>query len=304
MRFVLGFLARLPLPLLYGLGAFGYFVTYHVMRWQRDRAARNLARAFPEKSDAERTAILKQNYWNFGQVLAEALWGFAASREEIARRVVIENLELVEKFERRGHTVLLLTAHVCNWEWLLPAGGAHFKFPIDTVYKPVRLEAADRFLREARSRFGGTPIPMQSFLYELMRRSVKPRVYALVADQTPQQHMEDKYWTRFLNQDTAFYTGADKIAQFMDAPVIYVAMRRTSRGHYAVTPSVLAEPPYEPGADLPVMERFVRKLEEEIHANPADWTWMYNKWKYPKPADADDVARARKARRRKRVPAA
>jgi KDO2-lipid IV(A) lauroyltransferase len=299
MRLVLRFLSRLPLPLLYAFGAFGYLIAFYLMRWHRERAAQSLAHAFPEKPDAERAAILRRNYWNLGQVLAEALWGFAASREEIARRVVVENLDLVEKYQRRGHTVLLLTAHVCNWEWLLPAGGAHFTFPIDTVYKPVRLAGADQFLREARSRFGGTPIPMQTFLYELMRRSGTPRVYALVADQTPQQHMEDKYWTRFLNQDTAFYTGADKIAQFMDAPVIYVAMRRVSRGHYVVTPSVLAEPPYEPGSELPIMERFARKLEEEIRARPADWTWVYNKWKYPKPADTEEGSRAGRERRKR-----
>jgi len=296
MKSVLVALARLPLPLLYGLGWFAYVLTFHVLRWRRDLAARNLAAAFPEKSQAERDAIMRRNYRNLGETLAEIFWGFGATAEQFAGRVVIENRDLVERYVAERRSVLLLTAHMCNWEWLLPAGGAQFGIPIDTVYKPLRVKALDDFVREARSQFGGKPIPMHSFLFELMRRAGQPRAYAMVADQTPLRK-SDKHWTRFLNQDTAFFVGADKITQFLEAPVVYVAMQRERRGHYRVRLHVLAEPPYDPDADLPIMERYARKLEEEIRAHPADWLWIHNKWKYPKPADADAPAKPRRARR-------
>src|SRR5690348_7596088 len=285
MKSILRSLARLPLPVLYGLGWFAYFLAFHVLRWRRDLAARNIAAAFPEKTQAERDAILRRNYRNLGDVLAEIFWGFGATAEEMTDRVVIENRDLVERFVAERRSVLLLTAHMCNWEWLLPAGGAQFGIPIDTVYKPQRVKALDEFVREARSRFGGKPIPMQSFLFELMRRAGQPRAYAMVADQTPLRK-SDKHWTRFLNQDTAFFVGADKITKFLEAPVVYVAMRRVRRGRYRVKLHVLTEPPYDPDSELPVMELYARKLEEEIRANPADWLWIHNKWKYPKPPDA------------------
>jgi KDO2-lipid IV(A) lauroyltransferase len=200
-------------------------------------------------------------------------------------RVVFENPEVIARYVEQQCSVLLLTAHMCNWEWLLPAGGAQFNFPIDTVYKPLKVEALDDFVREARSRFGGKPIPMSSFLFELMRRAGHVHAYAMVADQTPLRR-SDKHWTRFLNQDTAFFVGADKITRFLEAPVLYVAMRRVRRGHYRARFDVLAEPPYDPDVELPIMERYARKLEEEIRAQPADWLWIHNKWKYAKPADA------------------
>ena len=285
MKAVLVALARLPLPLLYGLGYVAYVIAFHVLRWRRDLAARNLAAAFPEKTQAERDAIMRRNYRNLGDTLAEIFWGFGARAEAITGRVVMENRDLVARLTAEGHSVLLLTAHMCNWEWLLPAAGAQFGIPIDTVYKPLRVQALDDFVREARSRFGGKPIPMQSFLFELMRRAGQQRAYAMVADQTPLRK-SDKHWTRFLNQDTAFFVGADKITQFLDAPVVYVAMRRERRGHYRVRLEVLTEPPYDPERELPVMELYARKLEQEIRANPADWLWIHNKWKYPRPADA------------------
>ncbi len=285
MRHILKFLTRLPLPLLYALGRFAYFMTFHVLRWHRELAVRNLANAFPEKSPAERALILRQSYVNLGETLAETFWGFGARPEEFAQRVAVENPELITRYVAEKHPVILMTAHVCNWEWLLPGAGAQFDIPIDAVYKPLRVASLDEFIRDARSRFGGKPIPIKSFLFELMRRAGEVRAYAMVADQTPPRNM-DKYWTRFLNQDTAFFTGADKIARFLEAPVVYVAMRRLRRGHYTVHLHPLVEPPYEYGDDLQVVERYARLLEVEIRRNPADWLWLHNKWKYPKPADA------------------
>jgi KDO2-lipid IV(A) lauroyltransferase len=300
MRHVLKFLTRLPLPVLYGLGRFAYVVTFHVLGWHRELAARNLANAFPEKSADERRALLRQSYVNLGQTLAETFWGYGASAEELSRRVMIENVEVIERFVAARRPVVVLAAHVCNWEWLLPAAGAQFGIPIDAVYKPLRVASLDAFIRETRSRFGGKPIPIQSFLFELMRRGDEARAYAMVADQTPPRTM-DKYWTRFLNQDTAFFTGADKIARFLEAPVVYVAMRRVKKGHYAVRLHVLVEPPYETD-ELDVVERYARRLEAEIRANPADWLWVHNKWKYPRPAPMSE-AKERAAPRTKRASA-
>jgi Kdo2-lipid IVA lauroyltransferase/acyltransferase len=296
MRHLLQFLTRLPLPVLYALGGFAYFVAFHVLRWHRELAARNLANAFPEKSPAERAALLKQSFINLGQTLAETFWGFGASADELTKRVAIENPELIERFVAEKRPVVVLAAHVCNWEWLLPGTGAQFGIPIDAVYKPLRVASLDEFIRGTRSRFGGKPIPIHSFLLELMRRAGEARAYAMVADQTPPRNM-DKYWTRFLNQDTAFFTGADKIARFLDAPVLYVAMRRVSKGHYSVRLHVLVEPPYDGEEDLQVVERYARRLETEIRDNPADWLWVHNKWKYPKPDAMSEEGRRRPRRR-------
>ncbi len=290
MVFLLRSLGRLPLATLYGFARIVYFVTFYLLRWRRDMAVGNLARAFPEKSAAERAAILQQAYRNMSEVFAELLWGWRASADELTGRLVMDNPELVARFVAERRSVILLTAHVCNWEWLLPGGGAHFGIPIDAVYKPLRVASVDAYMREARSRFGGQPIPINSFAFELLRRAGQPRAYGMVADQTPPKHM-DKHWTRFLNQDTAFYVGAEKIARFLDAAVVYVAMRRLRRGHYAVRLHVLAEPPYDGHEDEGeagggwIVEAYARKLEAEIRANPADWLWIENKWKYPRPPE-------------------
>lgn len=282
MRVILKLLSWLPLPALYAVGDALFFVTYHVLHWRRGLAAANLARSFPERSDAERAAILKQSYRNLADLLAEIVWSFRATPEEMKARVTVENPELILAETRAGRSVLLMTAHFCNWEWQVLAGNVVLDRPMFPVYKPQRAAALDRFLREVRSRFGGTPIPHKMLTRELLRRRSEAQVYAMVADQTPTPD-EPKHWTRFLGQDTAFFVGADAIARILQAPVVFVEMHRVSRGRYRMRVSPLSRPPYDRAAGTQVIERYARALENQIRASPADWLWVHRKWKYPRP---------------------
>ena len=285
LGFVLGRMSRWPRRVLDGFGWFAYFVVYRVLRWRRRLAATNIANAFPDKSAAERDAILRQSYRNLGRFLAESLWGWNASAEALAARVHIVNPDLLTRFTSRGQSVVLLAAHFCNWEWLLLAAGARFGIPIDAVYKTLRLQVVDAFTRDMRSRFGGNPIPFENFVFELLKRAGQARAYGLLADQTPVKRMP-KYWTKFLHQDTAFFLGPERIARYLDAPVLYVEMKRAGVGKYSVQLHVLAEPPYEDeDAGVKIAEGYARGLEATIRAHPADWLWIHNKWKYARPPD-------------------
>lgn len=293
-------LACLPLPLLHALGVGLYVLVFHVVRWRVKLARDNLAGALPERAPAERERILRESYLNLCRTLMEAIWGFRASGEALMARVRFDNPECIERYKAARQSVMLLTAHTCNWEWLLLAAGARFGFPIDAVYKPLRLRAVDAYVRGARSRFGGNPIPFASFLFELMRRAHEPRAYAMVADQTPNARMP-KHWTTFLHRDTAFFLGPERIARYLDAPVLYVEMKRERLGHYRVQLHVLAEPPYDDleEAGALIAERYARALEATIRAHPADWLWIHNKWKYGRPAGEAAGSDRRRKRRRK-----
>lgn len=289
MRAVLKALTHLPLPVMYAVGYVMFFFVFYVMRWRRDRAKDDIANAFPEMSPKERAAILKNSYRNLADAVVESFWGFGASAEAIKERVTIEDPELIQRAIDRKQTLLLLAAHHGNWEWLLLAAGAHFAIPIDVVYQPQRFAPLDAFLREVRCRFGGKLIPRKEFIYALLSHNAdQPRAYALIADQTPRRQ-DPKYWTRFLRQDTAFYVGAGKVAKYLESPVYFVSMRRTSRGHYTVRLDVLAAPPYEDLDDAMIVERYARSLEHAIIESPADWLWLQKKWKYSKPAPGDDT---------------
>jgi KDO2-lipid IV(A) lauroyltransferase len=295
MRFLLQSLTRIPLRLMYAGGRVIYFVAYRVMRWRRDRAELDIRNAFPEKDAAERARILREAYRNLADTLMEAFWGFGASADALTRRVAFENPEIVEQCIAAKQSVVLLTAHYGNWEWLSLAAGVRFGITIDVVYQRQRVEAIDQFLREARARFGSRFVPREEFIFDLMSRAGQPRAYALIADQTPKHKNDPRHWTRFLGQETAFFKGAGKIAQFLDAKVLYVTMRRVRRGEYSVRLSTLADPPYELDANEMIVERYARSLERDVRESPADWLWFQNKWKIARSPDGTKAPAANRS---------
>ncbi len=279
--FVLKLLSRLPLGVLYVLTDGLYVFIYHIWRFRRKLSLSNLENSFPDKSAAELESIAMQSYRNAANMIAEILKGAVMSESELRRRVRILNIDAIEQFTRAGQSVVLLASHHCNWEWLLLTSCMELKISVDAVYKPLRVAAVDRFMLETRSRFGGNPIAVKDFLVEVLRRHGAARVFALVADQTPPRE-EEKHWTRFLNQDTAFFVGADRIARITRSPVFFVGMTRVRRGYYEARLQLLAQPPYS-GEGTDITERYARVAESHIAQHPADWLWMYRKWKYKKP---------------------
>ena len=278
---VLKLLSRLPLRVLYALTDALYVIIYHIWRFRRTLSVSNVRNSFPDKTAAETAAIASQSYRNACSLIAEVLKGASIDAAELRKRVRINNLAILEPWIKSGQPVVLLASHHCNWEWLLLESCIELGISVDAVYKPLRVAAIDRFMLEARSRFGGNPIPVKNFLMEVMKRRKGARIIALVADQTPLSG-EEKHWTRFLSQDTAFFVGADKIARMLRAPVFFVGMHRVKRGYYEADLQQLSAPPYSrEGTDI--IERYARVAETHIAKYPADWLWMYRKWKYRKP---------------------
>lgn len=279
--FFLKLLSRLPLGVLYALTDGLYVFVYHIWRFRRELSLSNLRNSLPDKSAVELELIARQAYRNACNMIAEILKGAVIGEQELRRRVRILNVDALARFTQAGQSVIMLASHHCNWEWLLLAGCLEPGIRVDAVYKPLRVAAIDRFILEMRSRFGGNPIPVSDFLTAVRRRRGAARVLALVADQTPPWN-DEKHWTRFLNQDTAFFVGADRIARIMRAPVFFVGIRRVRRGYYEARLQLLAEAPYS-GTSESIIERYARAAEAHITEHPADWLWMYRKWKYQKP---------------------
>jgi len=222
------------------------------------------------------------DYTNFGRTFAEAVWGWRADKHALAQRVVIDNREMVNRYVADRKSVVLLAAHFCNWEWLVLAACAELGIPISPLYKPLRVASVDDYVHDARARFGGRPIALDNLLYELTFRAGEPRAFAILADQTPTRDAP-KHWRRFLNQDTAFYAGLGMIARYLDAPVIFVAMRRVSRGVYSAHLHLIVEPPYADDPEARIVDGYATLLEAEIDRSPEDFLWVHRKWKYPKP---------------------
>jgi KDO2-lipid IV(A) lauroyltransferase len=107
------------------------------------------------------------------------------------------------------------------------------------------------------------------------------RAVAMNSDQAPTA-TDQRYWTQFLGQDTAFYIGAEQIARATRLPIIYVRVKRVRRSYYEVEFAPLwdGREILEPNQ---ITERYARACEVDVYKSPADWLWSYRRWRLKKP---------------------
>ena len=278
---MLKLLSRLPLGALYAFSAFLYFLAYYVARHRYRVIADQLARVFPAMDRQARVAIHKKYLRNFCDALVEVLKSMSISASQMKARVQILNLELAQEHLAAGRSVMLVTSHLCNWEWLLHGVALQLGYPLDAAYKPLHDQWAERLMLVVRSRFGARLIPAKELLADFLSRRGVVRALAMNADQAPVS-TDKRHWTQFLGQDTAFYVGAEQIARATRLPVMYVAMRRLRRGCYEVE----LKPLWDGKESLPpnaITERYARACELDVLKSPADWLWSYRRWRLQKP---------------------
>ncbi len=274
-------LSRLPWWALYAFSSFLYFLAYYVARHRRAVIRDQLARVFPDMPEKDRIAIHKRFLRNFCDVLVETLKSLSMDPSEMIERVRFVDSTAVRRRLQAGQSVMLVTSHLCNWEWLLQGVALQLEFPVDAAYKPLHDAWAERLMLKVRSRFGARLVPAKELLADFLKRRGIVRVVAMNADQAPVS-TDKRHWTTFLGQETAFYVGAEQIARATRLPIVYMLMRRIRRGYYEIEARELWDG-REIVAPNAITERYARACELDVLAHPADWLWSYRRWKLKKP---------------------
>ncbi len=273
-------LALLPFKLLYLLSDGLYFLLRYVVRYRIKVVRRNLRNAFPEKSKKELADIEREFYHYICDYMLEEIKMLRISFEELCRRMEYDNKEeFLAMIEKYGGIVLLIP-HYANFEWIIGMGAIMQPGDIPVqVYKPLRNKYMDEMFKHIRARFGGYNVRKHATAREVihLRRAGKRIVVGLITDQSPNRS-EAHYWTTFLNQDTVFMDGAERIAKLMSFPVFYCELQRVKRGYCKVLFDLVTETPKQTAVGE-ITEEFARRLEQTIRREPAYWFWSHKRWK-------------------------
>ena len=279
-------LSRIPFAALYAFAGFLYFLAYYVVRHRRHVIVEQLEKVYPDASAAQREAFHKHFLRNYCDVLIEVLKSVSMSEAEMRRRMRVTNLEVARQYLDAGQSIMFVTSHLGNWEWLLHGVTLQLGYPVDAAYKPLHEAWAERLMLGVRSRFGARLVPAKELLADILRRRGITRALGVNADQAPIS-TDQRYWTKFLGQDTAFYIGAEQIARATRLPMMYARVRRVQRSCYEVEFLQLwdGREAIEPNQ---MTERYARAYEADVLASPADWLWSYRRWRLKKPLYAGD----------------
>ena len=201
------------------------------------------------------------------------------SPRQISRRFTTPDLPLIERLFNEGKDIVALTSHYNNWEWL-SSFQLFTSYRAATIYKPLKDKYFDGLMLKLRTRYGVFPMPMHRTMRDLVmfrKRDVRT-LTAFIADQSPSAG-ENSFWTTFLNQDTDFYRGPEKIAVKFNMAVIFVHVKKIRRGYYEASCRLITENASEEEPDY-ITSRYVEILEGIIREKPEYWLWSHRRWKH------------------------
>ncbi len=234
---------------------------------------RNLTRILPGTPARALDELVGAVFRNFAVCFADLIT--ANRRADIGALVAgIEGMPELEKAAHAGRGVVVLTAHLGNWELagrMLARDGAR---PTHVVVAAEADPAVERFLRggEAPVRFVTCTAPTASLsLLAALRRG---EFVALQGDRALGTRGDVPQ--RFFGALAPFPLGPFVLARAARAPVVPAFCLLDGERRYRIV--VGAPSPVEAGGEEAALGRWVSILEGMVRRHPAQWFNFYDVW--------------------------
>ena len=171
----------LPLKAAYGLAVFFSDVHYLFAFGDRSAVKANLAAIFPNKGRVELNRIRRRMSRNFAKYLVDFFRFSKIDKEYIGKNIKIENIHYFDEALAKGKGVIVLTAHLGNWE----LGGvviALSGYPFWVVALPHKDKDVDNFFNRQRQSKGISVIPFGKAARQCLNLLRENKMVALVGD--------------------------------------------------------------------------------------------------------------------------
>ena len=265
-------LGALPLPWVAGIGRLAGRAAHGFLAGRRRIVARNLRIAFAgEMAPSELQALTAEVFRRSGANLLCSLRTAEMGNRSLGRALLVRDEIVYREALARGKGVVLLLAHMGNWEalaqWfprLLPPGVAGA-----TIYRPLNNPFMNARVAAARARRGvglfskdDNPLGMAGFL----RRG---GVLGVLADQRAGKIGE---LVPFFGRLTSCTPIPAILARRTGAAVVGVSLRTVGAGRWELGFHGLE-------AGEPTTAGVMRLLERMVRESPADVFWLQDRWK-------------------------
>jgi KDO2-lipid IV(A) lauroyltransferase len=288
VKLVLSMLGSLPTPVAYSIGRSMGRVAYRLAGDLRRTGAINLRLAFPEKTEEERAALLRECFDSLGRELGLFSQMASRSREELKQLIEVQGWENFEKARaERGDGLIYYTGHLGAWEmtsFFVSVLGYPLTFLVRRLDNPQIEELVDG----VRTRFGNKTIDKLSAARSMFRilRSGEEAL-GLLPDLNTLD--DEAIFVDFFGVPAATTFLVAKLAVRTNTPLIpFFAPWSEEKGKYLliVEPPIPAECTGDEEADVRrVTTEVTRRVENQIRQYPGQWLWIHKRWKTRPPGE-------------------
>jgi len=268
--------AILPHRFAVSAGAFLGRTLWFFNRKKVDAAEKRAVRALGKGVTVTRKTV-RDSYANLGRSVAEIM-RMSSGRLDLDRITTFHGLDNLEKAFSENRGVILLTAHLGNWE-ILAAQVALKGYPMNAIGAEQRDERITDLIVSTRKKYGVKTISKGFDLKSAIRCLKKQEILGILID----QDVRDKgIVAPFLGIPASTPYGPFKMASKLGCPVLPVFSIRKKDG---INHDLYILPPLKE----PSCESSGNDMEEAVvHANallsswiekyPEQWLWLYPRW--------------------------
>lgn len=266
----------LPFAWIQKLGAVLGGLAYYLVAPRRRVGRINLAKCFPEKSEAERERILKAHFGHMGRLLVEYGLYWYAPAERLKALVRYQDKHYLDQALASGEKVILLYPHFTAFE--LAVYALNQDVPLISMYSHQKNRALDERILQGRHRYNnvfliGRTEGLRAIIKEL-KRNAAPFLYL------PDQDFgrKESVFVDFFGIPTATIAGLSRIAALTGAKVIPAIPTRRADGTVDLRfyPAWENFPTQDALADAQRMNDFI---EARVREEPEQYYWLHKRFK-------------------------
>lgn len=246
------------------------------LRKQR-QVLRNLRVAFSEHSPQELTRLAREVWGNLGAVMGEYPHLGTISQVEGTRRLEIA-VEEGASTPTAARPVVLVTAHLANWELAAGAMTGIVGIPLSVVYGPLENPLADRLIQRFRRRgLRCGLVAKEASMRQLVRNLREGRSLGLVVD----QRVDGSPLIPFFGVPGATAVSPARLALRFGCDLVPLRTERLPGARFRVTVNPPLPVP-EWGSDEEKVLEMTRRLnvlfESWIRERPGEWMCTKRRW--------------------------
>lgn len=287
---VLGFLRILPRKTAFWLGVSTGRLSYHLLGRLRKIGLRNLELAFPEKSESERTHILKAAFRNLGRVMATVSQFGKLNIDNMGELIEYDIDPLFaasyEKLKSDGRGRILLGGHLGNWE-LQAFSYSVFYEPISFLARKMDNPRIEEMVLAIRTRFGNKQIDKANSATKIVRVLRGGGTVGVLADIN--SHPKEGVFVPFFGIQACTISGVAMLAQRTNAAIVPAfAIWDEGKGKYFMVHDNIIEPANTGDRKRDIVETtalYAAATERVIRAYPDQWLWIHRRWKTRPPGE-------------------
>lgn len=272
--------ARLPQPLLLGLGRLLAWLLWPLLRSRRRIAAINIALCFPALDAGAQRRLLRESMDNTIIGLLETLRAWHAPARQLAGAAEIEGLPHLRAALDGGQGVLLLCGHFTHVELAIRLLREALGQPVSVMARPHNSPCLEGWFNGARRAAFG-PIVGKKDVRGLMRalKDGQPVVYA--ADQNfNYQHA----FVPFFGVPAATLTATPDLVRRSGAQLLPFWFRRDEEGRYRIRIGP-AWPGWPSGDAFRDAAHYMQELEQAVRESPGQYLWAHRRFKTRPPGE-------------------